>query len=120
MNQLDRDINEIQNESHGDLSAPIQRVLAALESYRKLDRQAATYVETLIATRTGFTGDPPYVGWKGLGLALEEALNERDRLKKSLIETKVQLDDYRFMADYYQSQVQACIRRDSDLYKDNT
>jgi hypothetical protein len=26
--------------------------------------------------RTGFTGEPPYVGWKGLGLALTEHLDD--------------------------------------------
>ena len=46
-----------------------------------LDREAAEYVEFVICMRTHFTGDPPYVGWKGLGLALDEALDERDRLR---------------------------------------
>lgn len=49
---------------------------------RRMDREAATYVESVICMRTDFTGDPPYVGWKGLGLALNEALDERDRLLK--------------------------------------
>lgn len=47
----------------------------------KLDREAATCVESVICMRTGFTGEPPYVGWRGLGLALTEALDERDRLR---------------------------------------
>lgn len=48
----------------------------------KMDSQAATYVESVICMRTHFTGDPPYVGWRGLGLALREALDERDRLRR--------------------------------------
>lgn len=53
---------------------------------RRLDREAATYVESVICMRTDFSGDPPYVGWKGLGLALNEALDERDRLLKEKID----------------------------------
>jgi hypothetical protein len=49
---------------------------AEIERLRKLDREAATYVETVICMRTKFTGEPPYVGWKGLGLALTERLDE--------------------------------------------
>lgn len=44
-------------------------------------REASSHVEGVIALRTKFDGDPPYVGWPGLGLALKEALDERDRLK---------------------------------------
>jgi hypothetical protein len=37
----------------------------------KLDREAATHVESVICMKSShFTGMPPYVGWKGLGLAL--------------------------------------------------
>jgi len=53
---------------------------------RRMDREAATYVESVICMRTDFSGDPPYVGWKGLGLALNEALDERDRLLKEKID----------------------------------
>lgn len=64
------------------------RTLAGVEAerdrYRKLDAEAATYVETEICMRTHFTGEPPYVGWKGLGLALREVLDERDRLRAAL------------------------------------
>lgn len=48
---------------------------------RARDREAGEHVEAVIAMRTKFTGEPPYVGWKGLGLALSEALDERDRLQ---------------------------------------
>lgn len=50
----------------------------------KQDREAATHVETQIVMRTDFTGEHPYVGWKGLGQALKEALDERDRLRRVL------------------------------------
>ena len=49
--------------------------IAGLE---KLDREAATHVESLICLRTDFTGEPPHVGWKGLGLALKEHLDKQD------------------------------------------
>lgn len=55
----------------------------ALDRLSRLDRESATYVESVIVMRTGFTGDPPYVGWKGLGLALNEALDELDQLRKA-------------------------------------
>ena len=62
---------------------PVARKMARrLRTFMKLDTEASNYVESPICMRTGFTGDPPYVGWKGLGLALNQALDERDRLKK--------------------------------------
>jgi hypothetical protein len=48
---------------------------------RRADAEAAEHVESVICTRTNFTGHHPYVGWKGLGLALVEALDERDKLR---------------------------------------
>lgn len=48
--------------------------------------EAAEHVESPIVMRTGFTGSPPYVGWKGIGLALTEALDERDKLRERLRE----------------------------------
>src|SRR5690606_24667877 len=62
------------------MSAP-ERLRAENDRLRPLDAQAAPYVETGICMRTHITGEPPYVGWKGLGLALREALDERDRLR---------------------------------------
>jgi len=47
------------------------------ERIEEMERWAGK-VECIIATRTVFTGDPPYVGWKGLSLALHEALDARD------------------------------------------
>lgn len=59
------------------------RAADRFETYHRMDREAAQYVETVICMRTGFTGYPPYVGWKGLGLALTKALDERDALRNS-------------------------------------
>lgn len=52
----------------------------------KLDQEAATYVESVICLRTHFTGNRPYVGWKGLGLALRETLDILDRYEAALKE----------------------------------
>jgi hypothetical protein len=38
--------------------------------------EAAVEVESVIGVRANFSGKPPYVGWKGLGLALTEKLDE--------------------------------------------
>lgn len=59
----------------------VKRLRKENKTLRRLDSEAATHVESVICTRTGFTGNPPYVGWKGLGLALREALDERDQLR---------------------------------------
>ena len=56
------------------------RAADRFETYFRMDCEAAEHVESVIVTRTDFSGDPPYVGWKGLGLALNEALDERDKL----------------------------------------
>ena len=64
-----------------DTDAKNRELRAENERLRELDREAATHVESVIAMRTTFSGEPPYVGWKGLGVALTEALDERDRLK---------------------------------------
>lgn len=54
---------------------------------RKLDAEAATHVESVIALRSAhFTGDGEYVGWRGLGKALREDYDERDRLRALLRE----------------------------------
>lgn len=42
------------------------------------DSEAATYVESQIAMFDRFTGESPYVGWKGVGLALKEELAAKD------------------------------------------
>jgi hypothetical protein len=71
--------------AHAQLSsADLERIANRIEELEKRDREAATHVEVVIAMRTGFTGDPPYVGWRGLGLALNEALDARDELEAKL------------------------------------
>jgi len=74
-----------------DAAAAVARAISCMEVMRthierleRRDREAATYVEAPIVMRTRFTGEPPYVGWKGLGLALQEALDERDTYRKAL------------------------------------
>lgn len=54
------------------------------QQFKRLDSEAAQYVESVIVMRChNFTGEPPYVGWKGLGLALTEYMNKADcNLKK--------------------------------------
>lgn len=59
-----------------------------IESLERRDREAAEFVESVICMRTGFTGNPPYVGWKGLGLAISEVLDERDNLRAQVSATK--------------------------------
>lgn len=73
---------------HADLSIgdeaadEIELLRRHVERLRKRDMEAAEHVEEPICMRTHFNGEPPYVGWKGLGLALREALDERDRLRE--------------------------------------
>ena len=62
----------------GQAEARAEAAEARVKQLEQLDSEAATYVESVIAMRTHFTGEPPYVGWKGLGLALNEALDARD------------------------------------------
>lgn len=108
-NQLFADIKKIQDllEEARDrnewlrllaVGPEIDRVIESHEKFRKLDREAATFVETQICMRTDFTGDPPYVGWKGIGLALTETLDERDRLRKENVELRRQKEDFEFVA----------------------
>lgn len=67
---------------------------ARIKTLERLDSEAATHVESVICLRSGhFTGDPPYVGWKGLGLALNQdyddlwaAETEAARLRAALEE----------------------------------
>ena len=59
-----------------DALAQMRERIAELE---RMDSEAAEYVESVICMRTHFTGNPPYVGWKGLGLALTETLDRAER-----------------------------------------
>jgi hypothetical protein len=72
-------------------AAEITRLRARVEALEKRDSEAATHVESVIAMRTGFTGDMPYVGWKGLGLALNEALDARDAAEAQVAALTAQL-----------------------------
>lgn len=66
------------DERRGDI---MRAAATRIEQLERMDREAAHHVESVICMRTHFTGDPPYVGWKGLGLALTETLDELDRLR---------------------------------------
>ncbi len=49
-----------------------------------MDREAAKEVELVICMRSlNFTGYAPYVGWKGLGLALNRDYDELARLREA-------------------------------------
>lgn len=66
----------------------------------RLDREAATHVESVLCLRTHFTGEPPYVGWKGLGLALTETLDELDTLRRAIaLEVQPLAPDDPFLAE---------------------
>ena len=64
----------------------LREITAERDNWRSLETEAAKYVEVPIIMRTHFSGEPPYVGWEGLGLALNEALDERDALRARLAE----------------------------------
>ena len=64
----------------------LREITAERDNWRSLETEAAKYVEVPIVMRTDFSGEPPYVGWKGLGLALNEALDERDALRARVAE----------------------------------
>jgi DNA repair exonuclease SbcCD ATPase subunit len=63
------------------LREQLERKDERIKTLEALDSEAAEFVETPICMRTPFTGEEPYVGWKGIGLALTEALDERDALR---------------------------------------
>jgi hypothetical protein len=80
----------------------VEGLLKEAAFFFALENQASQHVEGAIAMRTGFTGEPPYVGWKGLGLALNEALDERDAMRS---EMEVLREQVRAMA----TQIEAAI-----------
>ena len=60
----------------------LQTLIAIARHWRRLETEAARHVETVICLRSHhFTGDPPYVGWEGLGRALKEDYDELGRLR---------------------------------------
>lgn len=56
-------------------SMEIDALTADRDHWKGLETEAANYVEIPLVLRTHFTGEPPYVGWEGLGLALTETLD---------------------------------------------
>lgn len=50
-----------------------------ITTLERLDSEASTHVESQIAMLPRFTGEEPYVGWKGLGLALKEELEAKSK-----------------------------------------
>lgn len=77
----------------GKMTEALRNKIKELEAR---DSDAATYVESVICMRTNFTGSPPYVGWKGLGLALTEALDDRDHLRESVKALRTEIDELKF------------------------
>lgn len=61
--------------SNDEIAPLIREAISTIRKLRRLDQEASEYVESVIALRTHFTGEEPYVGWKGLGLALTEELD---------------------------------------------
>lgn len=54
----------------------------------RMDMEAATYVESVLVLRSRFTGEAPYVGWEGLGLALKQELDDRDSFRAALVKIR--------------------------------
>lgn len=77
----------------GDPECCCEEAANVIERLRKLDSEASEYVESVICMRTHFTGEPPYVGWKGLGLALNEVLDDRKRLREPVKELADDLEE---------------------------
>lgn len=92
--RLEKALRRLADELGGDDGAMLLIAAETLKKLWRLDREAATYVESVIAMRTHFTGEPPYVGWKGLGLALTETL---DRLDPS--DEQIEKEFKRFLKD---------------------
>lgn len=80
--EIAKDLRDCKPGAAEKAAKALESIADERDTLRRLDREAATYVESFICMRTDFDGEPPYVGWKGLGLALSEALDERDRLKQ--------------------------------------
>lgn len=80
----ERQYGEI-SDTVSNLCSEITALRAELEKWKYLDREAATHVESVICMKSNrFTAEPPYVGWKGLGLALTEDYAELSRLRAEL------------------------------------
>lgn len=64
------------------LKAELASKQKEIDHWKDLETEAANFVEVPIVMRTHFTGEPPYVGWEGLGLALTETLDELANAKE--------------------------------------
>ncbi|NDV50582.1 hypothetical protein [Salipiger sp. PrR003] len=80
---LDKPDSTIEMEIAVDL---IKALAAERDKVRRLEAEAATHVEELAVLRTPFTGEPPYVGWKGIGLAIRELIERESTYKKLLLD----------------------------------
>lgn len=85
--QIETERDDLRRELHialGDIARLERRlteVTAERDKLRRLDSEASSHVESLICMRTDFTGMGDEIGWKGLGMALKRAFDERDRLR---------------------------------------
>ena len=59
-------------------AAALAALVKERDAYKRLENEAAEAVESVICLRTDFSGEPPYVGWKGIGLKVREIITERD------------------------------------------
>jgi len=65
-----------------------------IEQMNAIDREAAEHVESVICMRSAhFTGEDPYVGWKGLGLALTQDYDDLAIKEAQLTAARALLDD---------------------------
>lgn len=63
----------------------LQTLIALVRHWHGLETEAAKYVESVICLRShAFTGEPPYVGWEGLGLALRADYDELEALRQQV------------------------------------
>lgn len=89
--QIAKGLEEGKREAAAEAAVALRAIAEERDMLRRLEREAATYVESVICMRTNFDGEPPYVGWRGLGLALNEALDQRDKLQAELDALKASL-----------------------------
>ncbi len=73
---------EQNREDWNALRAENAKLRERAEKFRTLEAQAAEHVEVQLLNRTDFDPDGEIVGWPGLGLALNRALDERDKLRE--------------------------------------
>lgn len=63
-------------------------LIAIARHWRKLETEAARHVESVICMLSRrFSGEPPYTGWEGLGLALKEDYAELSALRDAATDT---------------------------------